>query len=204
MFQQSKDMGSFSEIPTKEASWRAKLKLKKSSTAVVKWPNPQQSVGTLRYNDGKRSFWEVKDPGRKELAPLEVEVQQLLNTHNEHFKEREASNLSFSIFMVGRNETTSSPTLVIISANKRSRQKVVDTILSSKILDKYEGVLLGQYSKHSRHPQSGPAECIAFNEEDWISNLFSGPRVYIKKRSSQVKSGTSIYIPTDDFIEGGQ
>ena len=84
-------------------------------------------------------FWEIKDPGRKKLELLEADVQQLLNDQNEYLKLREACNLIFSIFMVGRQETTSCPTLVIISANTVSREKVVNAIRESRILDKYEG-----------------------------------------------------------------
>jgi hypothetical protein len=203
MFEQLKEAKSFSEIPITEESWLARLKHKKATPAPTKWPNPQQSVGTYCCNFGDQTFWEVKDPGRQQLAPLEVEVQQLLNTHNEQFKEREACNLSFSLFMVGQKDTSSCPTLVIISANKQSRQKVVDTIRSSKILEKYPGVSLGVSSKHPRHPHSGPAKYIAFGEKDGLSNSFpSGVSVYTRKPGPQVTSGTSVYIPVDDFIPG--
>jgi len=144
-------------------------------------------------------FWEIKDPGRKKLEPLEADVQRLLNDQNEYLKLREACNLSFSIFMVGRQETTSCPTLVIISANTISRKKVVGAIRGSRILDKYEGVLLGQSSRHPRHPHSGPPKQIASGIGQGSSQAAEiGVAVYVKKPGLQLLSGTAIYIPVDD------
>jgi hypothetical protein len=123
MLEQSNEARSFSASLRRVKSWLARLKSNKPKNATpapARWLNPEQSVGTYCCTVGQQTFWEVKDPGRKELAPLEAKVQELLNTQHEDFKEREASNLSFSVFMVGRNEATSCPTVVIISANKRS------------------------------------------------------------------------------------
>jgi hypothetical protein len=198
MSEPTQDGGSLSQVTKSEPSWLARLVPNKAPTVPPKWPSPEESVGKRCYNIGFMTFWEIKDPRREKLVPLELEVQQLLNTHNEHLMQREASNLSFSIFMVGRHETASCPILVIISTNKKSRQRVVDTIRRSGILEKYEGVLLGGSSKHPRYPDSGPAQYIPFDTEDGPSRTFVlGVAVYIKKSVSQVTSGTAIYIPHD-------
>ena len=192
MFERTRDGGSFSEVSTSESSWRARLNPNKAPA----WPNPQDSVGKLCCKIGNQIFWEVKDPGRAKLAALEVDIQKFLNDHNEHLKERESSNISFSLFMIGKHETISCPTLVVISTNKKSRRRVIESIRKSKILDKYEGVLLAQSSRHPRYPDSGPAQYIAFDSDKISSRKFPhGVSVYIKSSDWLVGSGTSIYIP---------
>jgi hypothetical protein len=199
MFERTRDGGSFSEVSTGESSWRARLKPNK---APLVWPNPQDSVGKLCCKIENQIFWEIKDPGRAKLAALEVEIQKFLNDHNEHLKERESSNISFSLFMIGKHETVSCPTLVVISTNKKSRRMVVESIRESGILDKYDGVLLGQSSKHPRYPGSGPAKYIAFDSGQGSSRTFPyGVSVYIKSSDRVVGSGTSIYIPVSPVSE---
>jgi hypothetical protein len=194
MFERTRDGGSYSEVPAGESSWRARLNPNKAPA----WPNPQDSVGKLCCKIGSQIFWEIKDPGRAKLAALEVDIQKFLNDHNEHLKERESSNISFSLFMIGKHETVSCPTLVVISANKKSRRRVVDSIRKSKILDKYEAVLLAQSSRHPRYPDSGPAQYIAFGSEEEKSSTYSSRvAVYIEKSNMAVGSGTSIFIPID-------
>lgn len=198
MFERTIDSGSFSEVPTSESSWRARLNPNKAPA----WPHPQDSVGKLCCKIGNQIFWEIKDPGRSKLAALEVEIQKFLNDHNEHLKERESSNISFSLFMIGKHETVSCPALVIISTNKKSRQKVVESIRKSGILDKYDGVLLGQSSRHPRYPDSGPAKYIAFGSGKRSSRQIpSEVAVYIKTSDRIVGSGTSIYIPIGPVSE---
>jgi hypothetical protein len=123
MLQRTRDSGSFSEAPTKKTSFLARLKPIKAPAPVPKWPDSQDSVGKHCCRVGEQNFWEVKDPGREKLVTLELEVRLLLNTHNEHLKEREACNVSFAIFMVGREETACCPTLVIISSNKSAAKR---------------------------------------------------------------------------------
>ncbi|KAE9365103.1 hypothetical protein N431DRAFT_518082 [Stipitochalara longipes BDJ] len=207
MFERAKETASFSEIPIKEESLLARLKPNKAHVLPTRWPNPQESVGKRCCNIGEQIFWEVKDPARTKLASLEVEVQKLLNDHNEHLKEREACNLSFSLFMVGRHETTSCPTLVIISTNKKSRQKVVSTIRTNGILAKYEGVLLGTSSRHPRYPDAGPAQYIALHTEERSPQPFPhGIVVYMRKSLIDLTSGMEIYIPvtqSSEWFSGG-
>lgn len=199
MFKRSTGSGSFSEVPLNQESWLGRLTTSRQPALPARWHNPQESVGKRCWNFGDHMFWEIKDPGRKKLEPLEADVQRLLNDQNEYLKLREACNLSFSIFMVGRQETTSCLTLVIISANTVSRKKVVDAIRGSRILDKYEGVLLGQSSRHPRHPHSGPPKQIASGMGQGSSQAAEiGLAVYVKKPGLQLLSGTAIYIPVDD------
>ncbi|KAN0089172.1 hypothetical protein V8E51_019432 [Hyaloscypha variabilis] len=204
MFERAKDIASFSEIPTKEESLLARLKGNKSHVMPTGWQSPQESVGRRCCKIGEYVFWEVKDPARTKLASLEVLVQDLLNDHNEHLKEREACNLSFSIFMVGRNESTSCPTLVIISSNEKSRKKVVDIIRKSGIIDKYQGVLLLASSKHPRYPESGPAKWIASESDADPSPTQPYGSVYIKKSIADdgyITSGTPIYVSIEEVSE---
>jgi len=206
MFERAKEPASFSEVPIKEESFLARLKPNKERVVPKRWPNPQESVGKRCCNIGEQIFWEIKDPAQTKLASLELEVQKLLNDHNEDLKEREACNLSFSLFMVGRHEMASCPTLVIISTNKKSRQKVINTIRSNGILEKYEGVLLGAASRHPRHPASGPAQYIAkigLDTEDSSSRSFpQGIVVYTKKSFTELTLGMEIYVPVNPQSSG--
>jgi hypothetical protein len=150
--------------PKEEPSWLAGLPPTNAPVLPSKWPN-QETVGEYCGKFGEQKFWEIQDPGREKLAPLKAEVQKFLSDGNEHLTEQEPSDLRFSIFMVGRNESTSSPTLVIISTNKKSREMFMNTIRSSGVLDKYEGVLLASSSQHPRHLESGPAKHIVADTE---------------------------------------
>lgn len=121
-----KEAALYTKIPVKEeASWRGRLKVGKTRTTPLWWTNPQESIGERCCNIGEQIFWEIKDPSRAKLAPLEVEVQEFLNDHNEHLKDREVCNLGFFTFIVGRCKETSCPTLVIISTSKESRQNLL-------------------------------------------------------------------------------
>jgi hypothetical protein len=104
--------------------------------------------------------------------------------------------------MIGKHETVSCPTLVIISTNKKSRRRIIESIRKSGILDKYDGVLLGQSSMHPRYPDSGPAKYIAFGSGKRSSRTIpSEVAVYIKSSDRVVGSGTSIYIPIGPVSE---
>jgi hypothetical protein len=205
MFEGNKEAEPPSETATKLTSWLTRLKPNREPIAPLKWPNPQVSVGRRCCEYGEMTFWEVEDPARTKLAPLEVEVQTLLNDHNEDLKDREASNLSFSLFMVGRQETTSCPTLVIITTNKKLRQRVLDTIRRSGILDKYEGVLLAGSSKHPRNPNSGPARYLTLDAGVVLSDILPpGTPVYVKSADVENggRRGIAIYIAANDGVGG--
>jgi hypothetical protein len=202
----SKEPALYTEVPIREEkSLRATLMPHRTRAPIpAKWLNPQASVGKRCCNIGELIFWEIQDPGRAGLIPLKGEIQGFLNDHNEnlneHLKKREACNLGFDIFMVGRSESTSCPTLVIISSNRKSRSKVVEAIRKSGILDKYEGVLLGKSSKHPRYPDSGPAEWIASGIDVVSSRTQSDGAVYIDKSVADdgyITSGTTIYISVE-------
>ena len=165
MFSRSKKLALYTEMPVKEEKSLLALLLPSRIRPSVpaKWPNPEASVGKRCCKIGELTFWEIQDPGRANLAPLKEEIQKFLNDEllNESSKRTGAVNLAFDVFMVGRNEEESNPTLVIISADRGSRSKVVNSIRKKGIVEKYEGVMLGVSSIHPRYSEAGPVEWTA-------------------------------------------
>lgn len=177
----------------------ARLLPKSSTSHPISWPNPEASIGQYRSTFHGQKFWEVIHPGRKQLAPLLPAVKSLLDAHNEELKERETVPILFALFMVGRTEVTSCPTLVIICSKKGPRQKVADLIRNSEVLHKYPSVLLGTSSKHPRIPASGPPQSVASGmESDMQGSSQSDRPIYVKKSEFRAACGDPIYIPVDD------
>lgn len=183
----------------KEMPFLARLLPKSSAPHPIRWPNPEASIGQYRSTFNGQKFWEIIDPGRKQLAPLLPAVKSLLDAHNEDLKERETVPILFALFMVGRTEVISCPTLVIICSKKGPRQKVADLIRNSEVLHKYPGVLLGTSSKHPRNPASSPPQSVASGMESGVQSSSQSDRpIYIKKSEFRAACGDSIYIPVDD------
>lgn len=207
MFEQAKEAGTFSNIPIKNKNvpLLARLKTQKPTPTPPRWPDPEQSIGKHRWTFGERKFWDIIGPGLKQLAPLLAEATSLLHTHNEYLKEREASTMFLDLFMVGKSEASSCPTLLIICTKAIPRQRVVEVIRRSEILDKYPGVLLGACSKHPRDPLAGSPRSIAFGNKEVVSQTLTAleARVYIKKSDHEMICGTSIYIPIDNHLLNG-
>ena len=203
MVEQAKEAGTFSNIPINKPPLIARLKPHISTKSL--WPNPEQSVGKHCWTSREHKFWDITGPAQTQLAPLITEAISLLHTHNEYLKEREAATMFLDLFMVGVSGEKSCPTLIIICAQPKPCQRVVEIIRSSKILDKYPGVRLGISSKHPRNPRAGSPQSIASGDEKAISQNSTIPeiRVYVKKSDRQVICGTLIYIPLDEYAPEG-
>jgi hypothetical protein len=185
--------------PRKELTFLARLLPKSSAPQLIRWPNPEASIGQYRSTFNGQKFWEIIDPGRKQLEPLLPAVKSLLDAHNEDLKERETVPILFALFMVGRTEVIACPTLVIICSKKGPRQKVADLIRNSEVLHKYPGVLLGTSSKRPRIPASGPPQSIASGIESGVqSSNQSDKPIYVKKSEFHAACGDPIYIPVDE------
>ena len=188
-----------------ELPFLARLLPKSLTPHPVRWPNPEVSIGEYRSTFNGQKFWEIIDPGRKQLAPLLPAVKSLLDTHNEDLKERETVPILFALFMVGRTEAISCPTLVIICSKKGPRQKVVGLIRNSEILHKYPGVLLGTSLKHPRIPASGPPQSVATSMESGVQSSSPSDRpIYVRKSEFRAACGDRIYIPVDNDSKIGE
>jgi len=177
------------------------------------WPNPEESVGELRYSSKNQNYWDTKGPALESLAPLKEEIKDLLNLYSDNITKKEPVSLLFDIFMIGRLKQTSCPTLIVICAKKEPRNRASKIIRESQLLDNYPGVLLGACSHHPRHPKSNPPQYIALIGKQALSfkgkekeNKNDSETVEIKVYTDIVKpeqvrtNGLSIYLPIDDFV----
>ena len=192
----------FSAIASTEETWPIRLISKHLSQPRERAPDLKPFIGNYIGCHGKQQFWNLAEPGKKQLKTLKDQVKALLDSHNEGLKERESCTVLLELFMVGRSEDQSYPTLVIICAKKAPRNKVAEVIRKSKILDKFDGVLLGAASRDPRY--LGMAQSIASGPEGWNVELMPpGTKVYIKSfgSKSNLGGGTSVYIPMDEYVQ---
>jgi hypothetical protein len=166
---QSEDVVELSLVPPKKTSLLGRLRHNTPSAAHVNWPNPREASGEYRGRFGNQDLWEMKGPGVAKLDSLLADLRALLTAQRAHLlvEETVPSCLYLSTFMIGRHKTTSSPIVVVISPNKKFLLRAVDTIRNSKMVDNYEGVLLGSTSMPLfRFPDSRPVYSIASDPED--------------------------------------
>ncbi|KAG4282452.1 hypothetical protein FPRO06_09125 [Fusarium proliferatum] len=109
-----------------------------------KWDNPEESIGTLiGYLPGTRYLcWEAAGPARLAFRELGPDIKDLLETSNIP----PADIVSWSIYMVGRNERNAAPKLLICSTDCKTRKNIRQLIKDSRIVDKYPGIGLGDVS----------------------------------------------------------
>ncbi|KAF5654133.1 peptidase (PNG1) [Fusarium sp. NRRL 25303] len=109
-----------------------------------KWDNPEESIGTLiGYLPGTRYLcWEAAGPARLAFRELGPDIKDLLETSNI----TPADIVSWSIYMVGRNERNAAPKLLICSTDCKTRKNIRQLIKDSRIVDKYPGIGLGDVS----------------------------------------------------------
>ncbi|KAF5705670.1 hypothetical protein FMUND_11976 [Fusarium mundagurra] len=109
-----------------------------------KWNNPEDSIGTFigYLRDGRYSCWEAAGPARLAFRELSPAIKHLLETSNIS----PTDIVSWSMYMVGHNERTAAPKLLICSTDAKTRKNIRQLIKDSGIMDKYPGIGLGEVS----------------------------------------------------------
>jgi hypothetical protein len=133
-------------IFTSESSWRSRLPV---SLAKVQWPEPELSVGIPCCSLGRHKCWEVVGPARDISRAIFRVTKDILDQHSEYLHESEKVPFSimFGLYMIGKNEKKSSPTLLLSCEPKKPRTKALKLVRECGILQDYPGVRLAESSQ---------------------------------------------------------
>ncbi|KAI1848605.1 hypothetical protein JX266_005464 [Neoarthrinium moseri] len=103
------------------------------------WPNPERSVGRLISKIGKDSVWEAVGEAREAFKCIAPDIKNYLNRCVEPL----TSWVTWSIYMMGKTSTTSSPTIIFCCEVAAHRREIRNVIKDSGILDRYPGLKTG-------------------------------------------------------------
>lgn len=178
---------STTQATNKAASWL--------TMAPNRWPEPELSIGMPHGSLGrwdKLNCWTVREnsPAHfmwKGPEGLSAKIFNLLDEHIQHL-DGQGSEILFQLFMVGRQPTKSSPTVVFCSKNKAFRKKAMDLIVKKMLLETHPGVL-------AAHSISMP-QPLAIGDTLQAGDLSEG--VYAE--APLISCGVSIYIVSNDSM----
>jgi hypothetical protein len=127
----------------------AKLRLAASRAVtppVAPWPSPELSIGDCCSPLGGFKCWEAIGPALAISAGIHKAVKGLLDQHAEFLHEAEPKPcfIAFKVYMIGREERKSNPTLLISCERRSPRQKAVKLVRNSTILRENPGVRLAE------------------------------------------------------------
>ncbi|KAI0197849.1 hypothetical protein F4808DRAFT_437799 [Astrocystis sublimbata] len=107
-------------------------------TKLVKsWPYAAASTGRYRGRlEGKLECWDANGPARAIFNDeLHLKIKEFILTNLQESN----SFIGFSLFMVGRTQLRTSPTVLIVSDDKPRRKAAFEALKLSKVLEQYPG-----------------------------------------------------------------
>lgn len=133
-------------ILTSESSWRSRLP---ASPTKSPWPEPELSIGLPCCSFGRHKCWEVVGPARDISQAIFRATKEVLDQHSEflHETEKVPFSIMFGLYMVGKNEKKSRPTLLLSCEPKIPRRKALKLVRESRILEDFPGVVLAESSQ---------------------------------------------------------
>lgn len=108
------------------------------------WVEPQLSIGRHLGKYGKEALWEARGPARDAFNSLAPRIKEYLENSSEPIARR----VTWSIYMVGRTESTASPVVMFCCEILELRRDIRNVIKDSGILGEYPGIKTG----HMRTP----------------------------------------------------
>ncbi|CZR66669.1 uncharacterized protein PAC_16570 [Phialocephala subalpina] len=121
-----------------------------SSSIRPQWRDPEASIGLPCCSLGLLKCWEVIGLALHASKPLLRGVKDFLDQHADYLHNNISTpfSITFGLFMIGRTEQNSSPTLVISCESELARDRCINLCRRSSMLIHYPGVLLAS-SSHS-------------------------------------------------------
>jgi hypothetical protein len=112
------------------------------------WPDPQASIGDSLCKIGSKRCWEAVGPAYKVSFNILREIGSYLPPRHEYLNKGESvpCPIVFGIYMIGRNKKRARPTIVFSCDSKAPRQRAMELVRESKILDSHPGIELAESS----------------------------------------------------------
>lgn len=144
-------------------------RLSLNTTSKCRWPEPQASIGAQRASLdplGIFKCWEIKDksPAHNVWKKVHKPILSLIKEEYEHLNAKGAK-LLMEMFMIGRKEAKSSPTLLVSCELKTPRRMALDLIQKKSILSNYPGVLMAECSKFPKLLAPGDLSSLPYLRE---------------------------------------
>lgn len=157
-----------------------------------RWPESQASIGAQRASMdplGIYKCWEIKDKSPAHIVWKEVHklILSLIKEEYEHLNAK-GTKLLVEMFMIGRKEAKSSPTLLVSCELKPPRQMALDLIQKKSILSNYPGIRMAACSKFPK--------LLAPGDLDSLPHLQTG--VYLTGELGSC--GTSVLVSVGNKI----
>ncbi|RDW76977.1 hypothetical protein BP6252_05030 [Coleophoma cylindrospora] len=122
------------------------LRLKPKAT----WPDPESSAGESFGVLGKYQCWEAIGPaGNIPQSTAFRNIRPLLESRYEYLHEGLSvpRALSYELYMIGKVKQEAQPHIIFICESKLSRERALELVSESGILEAYPGLLLGECSR---------------------------------------------------------
>jgi hypothetical protein len=124
------------------------------SKGSSQWANPELSIGPrCGAVDalGKQKCWAVKEdsPVHQVWKAIAKPIVQMLQDYSAQLDAKDM-DLMVEIFMIGEEESTSSPTVLFSCQDKRIRQTAMELVHKSLIMQYFEGVLMAECARFRR------------------------------------------------------
>jgi hypothetical protein len=145
-----------------------RLGIRKNKT---QWPNSKECVGEKlgEIQQGKHICWQPTGRAEDAWNDLRPQIKDFLN----HCGGSSLYLIMLEMYMIGRTEDTSIPTILIYSEDRNTRRNLRKAIKESGILTQYEGIglvtpLRSQTAKgscqswiHYKPPNSHPLDILS-------------------------------------------
>lgn len=153
-------------------------------------PDPEKSIGQSYGEKQGNLCWQAQGPAREAFCLMAPIIKKHLNNCSNVVPG--ADWITWSIYMIGKSESTAIPTIMFESFQKAPRKEAMEMVRKSGILKEYPGIETGHWSfppniifpQQLNFTRSGdtltPAEDRARGPQITVQNVSSGSFKYRK------------------------
>lgn len=159
------------------------------------WANPELSIGDFIDCIGRtrlQQCWYAKGPARDAYTYLAPKIKRYLEQSIEPL----SCWVTWSIYMIGKDQRTASPTLLFCSEDTARRKEVRNAIKESGILDAFPGIQTG----HMPHPPENKTRLVELAESSRAGAAQSGRQLTATAFTKRSPCGMPLTCET--FVDG--
>lgn len=163
-----------------------------STSTDCLWANPELSIGSFICRiGGRQQCWQAKGPARDAYRHLAPKIKKYLEQSIEPL----SSWVTWSIYMIGKDLRTATPTLLFCSEVAAHRKEVRNAIKESGILDAFPGVKTGHMPRPPDYDQ-----LVELAESSRAGATRSGRQLTITSFTKRSPCGMPLTCET--FVDG--